>query len=282
LTFTVQGEPYRPAMADDLDLVVVGSGGAAMAAGIQARSVGAKVVLVERGVVGGTCLNAGCVPSKTLLTASGQRSAVSGQRSAVSESMPCTAPSSGRPSTADEQLAGLGGGRRVGRAAVRLRRRSDRSSRCREHPRRERRGRLHRAASGDVHPTAARQRRHDRGTGTCCGHDCDCRTLDGTDIPRALANQDTLGALQIVSDADGGRVLGVHAALDGGGDAVAYAVAVGLGRSGRAELGGQGRTVLLDHEGRGRGRGRGRTTRRPLTPSTPTPPTPPTPPRRHP
>ncbi len=56
-----------------LDLVVVGTGGAAMAAGIHARAQGKSVVLVERGVVGGTCLNVGCVPSKTLLVASGQR-----------------------------------------------------------------------------------------------------------------------------------------------------------------------------------------------------------------
>ena len=58
---------------DTWDLVVVGSGGAAMAAGIHARSEGKSVALVERGVVGGTCLNIGCVPSKTLLAASGQR-----------------------------------------------------------------------------------------------------------------------------------------------------------------------------------------------------------------
>jgi len=60
-------------MGGDHDLVVVGSGGAAMAAGIHARSEGKNVVLVERGVIGGTCLNIGCVPSKTLLAASGQR-----------------------------------------------------------------------------------------------------------------------------------------------------------------------------------------------------------------
>jgi mercuric reductase len=53
-----------------LDLVVVGSGGAAMAAGIQARSQGGSVALVEGATVGGTCLNVGCVPSKTLLAAS--------------------------------------------------------------------------------------------------------------------------------------------------------------------------------------------------------------------
>ncbi|MBC7374892.1 MAG: FAD-dependent oxidoreductase, partial [Frankiales bacterium] len=61
------------AIVERLDLVVVGSGGAAMAAGIHARSEGKSVVLVERGVIGGTCLNVGCVPSKALLAASGQR-----------------------------------------------------------------------------------------------------------------------------------------------------------------------------------------------------------------
>ncbi len=60
-------------MSNQLDLAVVGTGGAAMSAGIHARSQGRSVVLVERSVVGGTCLNVGCVPSKTLLAASGQR-----------------------------------------------------------------------------------------------------------------------------------------------------------------------------------------------------------------
>jgi mercuric reductase len=58
---------------DVFDLAVVGSGGAAMAAGIAARQLGASVVLVDRGTVGGTCVNVGCVPSKTLLTAAGTR-----------------------------------------------------------------------------------------------------------------------------------------------------------------------------------------------------------------
>lgn len=57
----------------DVDLAVVGSGGAAMAAAITARQAGAAVVLVERGVLGGTCVNIGCVPSKTLLAAAGVR-----------------------------------------------------------------------------------------------------------------------------------------------------------------------------------------------------------------
>ncbi|MGC5627188.1 mercury(II) reductase [Georgenia sp. Z1344] len=57
----------------EFDLVVIGTGGAAMAAGIEARSRGKSVVLVEQGPLGGTCLNIGCVPSKNLLAAAGQR-----------------------------------------------------------------------------------------------------------------------------------------------------------------------------------------------------------------
>lgn len=57
----------------EVDLAVIGSGGAAMSAGIAARQAGASVVLIELGVLGGTCVNVGCVPSKTLLAAAGAR-----------------------------------------------------------------------------------------------------------------------------------------------------------------------------------------------------------------
>ncbi|MDT0275546.1 mercury(II) reductase [Blastococcus goldschmidtiae] len=63
------------------------------------------------------------------------------------------------------------------------------------------------------------------------GHACDCRVLGAQDIPRALANRDTRGALKLVIDADTGQVLGVHAALDGAGDvmlAATYAIKFGL------------------------------------------------------
>ncbi|WP_188433813.1 mercury(II) reductase [Kroppenstedtia guangzhouensis] len=53
----------------DYDLLIIGSGGAAFSAAIQAVGQGAKVGMVERGTVGGTCVNIGCVPSKTLLRA---------------------------------------------------------------------------------------------------------------------------------------------------------------------------------------------------------------------
>jgi mercuric reductase len=57
----------------DVDLAVVGSGGAAMAAAITARQLGASVLLIERETLGGTCVNVGCVPSKALLVAAGAR-----------------------------------------------------------------------------------------------------------------------------------------------------------------------------------------------------------------
>jgi mercuric reductase len=56
-----------------VDLAVIGSGGAAMAAAIAARQAGKTVVLVEDATLGGTCVNVGCVPSKTLLAAAGTR-----------------------------------------------------------------------------------------------------------------------------------------------------------------------------------------------------------------
>ncbi|WP_269148836.1 mercury(II) reductase [Kyrpidia spormannii] len=54
---------------DEYDLLIIGSGGAAFSAAIQAVSRGAKVGMIERGTIGGTCVNIGCVPSKTLLCA---------------------------------------------------------------------------------------------------------------------------------------------------------------------------------------------------------------------
>ncbi len=54
-------------MAVTYDLAIIGSGGAAFAAAIHARRLGTRLVMIERGTVGGTCVNIGCVPSKTLL-----------------------------------------------------------------------------------------------------------------------------------------------------------------------------------------------------------------------
>ncbi len=55
--------------APPLRVAVIGSGGAAMAAAIRAAGRGAEVTVIERGVIGGTCVNVGCVPSKILIRA---------------------------------------------------------------------------------------------------------------------------------------------------------------------------------------------------------------------
>ena len=59
-------EPVRPGEAE-VDLLIIGSGSAAFAAGIRAAELGYSALMVERGTLGGTCVNVGCVPSKTLL-----------------------------------------------------------------------------------------------------------------------------------------------------------------------------------------------------------------------
>jgi mercuric reductase len=54
----------------DYDLLVVGTGGAGTAAAIRASELGASVAIVEGAeVVGGTCVNVGCIPSKYLIEA---------------------------------------------------------------------------------------------------------------------------------------------------------------------------------------------------------------------
>ncbi len=49
------------------DLVVLGGGSAGFAAAIKASDLGAKVLVIENNVIGGTCLNRGCVPTKHLI-----------------------------------------------------------------------------------------------------------------------------------------------------------------------------------------------------------------------
>jgi mercuric reductase len=52
-----------------LHIAVIGSGGGAMAAALKAAEQGARVTLIERGTLGGTCVNVGCVPSKIMIRA---------------------------------------------------------------------------------------------------------------------------------------------------------------------------------------------------------------------
>src|SRR3989442_3925502 len=53
----------------DFDLLIVGGGSAGFAAAIKGADLGARVAMAEGSTLGGTCVNVGCVPSKTLIRA---------------------------------------------------------------------------------------------------------------------------------------------------------------------------------------------------------------------
>lgn len=66
----LEGERRAPkAEGADFDLMIIGGGSAAFAAAIKAAELGASVAIIEAGTIGGTCVNIGCVPSKTLIKA---------------------------------------------------------------------------------------------------------------------------------------------------------------------------------------------------------------------
>ncbi len=69
-------QPSAPAVpsssgdaAEGPHIAIIGSGGAAMAAALKAVERGARITLIERGEIGGTCVNIGCVPSKIMIRA---------------------------------------------------------------------------------------------------------------------------------------------------------------------------------------------------------------------
>jgi pyruvate/2-oxoglutarate dehydrogenase complex dihydrolipoamide dehydrogenase (E3) component len=57
----------NPEPAARYNLVVIGGGTAGLVTAAGAAGLGARVALVERGLMGGDCLNVGCVPSKTII-----------------------------------------------------------------------------------------------------------------------------------------------------------------------------------------------------------------------
>lgn len=56
-------------MSDTFDLLVIGGGSGGLAAAQRAAEYGARVALVESGLLGGTCVNVGCVPKKIMWNA---------------------------------------------------------------------------------------------------------------------------------------------------------------------------------------------------------------------
>ena len=59
---------YRD-MNENISVIVIGGGPGGYVAAIKAAQLGASVTLVEKRRLGGTCLNVGCIPTKSLLHA---------------------------------------------------------------------------------------------------------------------------------------------------------------------------------------------------------------------
>ncbi|MGI9428258.1 MAG: FAD-dependent oxidoreductase, partial [Bythopirellula sp.] len=59
----------NPKPSGRYNLVVIGAGTAGLVSAIGAAGLGAKVALIERDLMGGDCLNVGCVPSKGIISA---------------------------------------------------------------------------------------------------------------------------------------------------------------------------------------------------------------------
>ena len=68
----------NPSPASNYHLIIIGAGTAGLVTAAAAAGLGARVALIERELMGGDCLNVGCVPSKSLIAAA--RLAAIGQR----------------------------------------------------------------------------------------------------------------------------------------------------------------------------------------------------------
>jgi pyruvate/2-oxoglutarate dehydrogenase complex dihydrolipoamide dehydrogenase (E3) component len=97
----------NPVPSDRYHLVVVGAGTGGLVTAAIASALGARVALVEREMMGGDCLNVGCVPSKALLAAGRRWSGRAGTGSATvpMSDDPATSRSNGPPDAAGSAFA---------------------------------------------------------------------------------------------------------------------------------------------------------------------------------
>jgi dihydrolipoamide dehydrogenase len=68
LNYTIHVENDIIILMPEFDLAILGGGPAGYVAALRAAQLGAKVALIEKDKVGGTCLNRGCIPTKALIT----------------------------------------------------------------------------------------------------------------------------------------------------------------------------------------------------------------------
>lgn len=80
----------HPKPAAQYDLVVLGAGTAGLVTAAGAAGLGARVALVEKHLLGGDCLNVGCVPSKAMISSARQIAAVHAATGARASAPPIT------------------------------------------------------------------------------------------------------------------------------------------------------------------------------------------------
>src|SRR6056297_2301576 len=68
----------NPTPSGRYNLVIIGAGTAGLVTAAGAAGLGAKVALIERSLMGGDCLNVGCVPSKAIISAARVAGTVAG------------------------------------------------------------------------------------------------------------------------------------------------------------------------------------------------------------
>ena len=56
-------------MSEKYDVVIIGAGPGGYPAAIRASQLGKKVAIIDKGTIGGECLNWGCIPSKAMISA---------------------------------------------------------------------------------------------------------------------------------------------------------------------------------------------------------------------
>ena len=113
----------NPTPADRYNMVVIGAGTAGLVTAAGAAILGAKVALVERDLMGGDCLNFGCVPSKALIRSARAAAAVRDARRFGVEVAAGHAREFSRGDGADAQAARRAQPDRLGQSLSRPRRR---------------------------------------------------------------------------------------------------------------------------------------------------------------
>jgi pyruvate/2-oxoglutarate dehydrogenase complex dihydrolipoamide dehydrogenase (E3) component len=73
-------------LVDAYEVLIVGGGRPGQALAADLGSVGHRVAMIEQGMIGGTCINVGCIPTKTLAASAAVAELVSGQGSSGSAS----------------------------------------------------------------------------------------------------------------------------------------------------------------------------------------------------